>query len=249
MGRALVPCEAARGGSPSPMRSATPVPTVAACLLWDQQPQCPLWQPVSRGIGSPGAHGGGPSPVGSAAPVPTVAIRLLWDCSSCCITHTAPWMVRGVGHVSCGQALHPLRSNQLDPLWHPRSAAPASLTAVQGAGDFPWLGRRGRRLAQAFAWQQQDLLGCSQGAPSPESGEERGAMMAEGLVQCWETEERGRALSSSFSAPGGLGASLGAQAHPTDHPEQGMELEPSRDPFPSRLWDTRIIGSAAARGG
>lgn len=72
-------------------------------------------------------------------------------------------------------------------------SAPASLTAVQGAGGFPWLGHRGRWLTQALVWWQQDLPGCSQGAAPPERAlqirEERGAVTAEDRAQCWEMGE------------------------------------------------------------
>lgn len=55
-------------------------------------------------------------------------------------------------------------------------SAPVSPTVVQGTGGFPWLGHCGSWLVCL----QQDLLGCFQGAPSPEStGEERGAVIAE----------------------------------------------------------------------
>lgn len=59
-----------------------------------------------------GVHRGG-FPAGREEPwcparLPTVAVRLPWDCFSCCISHAAPWMVRGIGHLSHRQALHPM---------------------------------------------------------------------------------------------------------------------------------------------
>lgn len=79
---------------------------------------------------------------------------------------------------------------------HPRGSspsAPASLTVVQGAGGFPWLGHRGRWLAQALVWRQQDLQGCSRGAKPParalQMGEESSVVMAEDQAQCWEMGE------------------------------------------------------------
>lgn len=205
------------------------LPVAAAHLPWDRQPRCPWWQPVSCGISSPGAHGGSLSPVGSAAPAPTVAARLLWDQQPWC-----PWwwaVSRGTSSpgAHCGLVLRtsvwpassqaPCVACHKSPV-HPRassSSAPASLTAVQGAGGFPRLRRRGRRLAQAFSWQQQDLLGCSPGAPSSESGEEQGVM-------CWETEEEHCPLHLVL---------LGAWAHPwvLKHipqitPSRGWNLSP-----------------------
>lgn len=65
---------------------------------------CAWQQPIPHGTSSPRAHSSSPSPMG--------LLLLL---------HAAPWTMRGVGHCSLGQALHPLKSNQQDlfqcPSW------------------------------------------------------------------------------------------------------------------------------------
>lgn len=67
------------------------------------------------------ARGSSLSPMGPIALVPAAATHLPWDCCSCCISHTALWTVRGVRHLTRGQALYLPRSNQLDFLRLPGS--------------------------------------------------------------------------------------------------------------------------------